>query len=305
MTGPRELTRRQGRWPDFFIVGAPRCATTAMCHFLRGHPSVFMPGKKEPHFFGSDLASQPNYIRDERQYRALFAKAGHAERVGEASVFYLVSRRAAREIKTSAPAARIIVQLRDPVEVMYSLHNLLVRNGQEPLIDFEAALAGEPDRAAGRRPRVPGFPLYREAVQFTDQVSRFFAAFGREAVHVVVYDDLCRDPAGVCRGVLAFLGVSLDYPAHLRVVNPGGPPRSRILGQALSGFPWIAALARRVVPVRYRSSVWQWARGLNTRREPRPPLAPELRSRLRAELRDEVERLSELLGRDLTSWSRS
>jgi hypothetical protein len=290
-------------WPDFFIVGAPRCGTSAMCDFLRGHPSVFMPPKKEPHFFGSDLARQPNYVRDERQYRSLFAAAGRAERIGECSVFYLVSRRAAGEIKTSVPAARILIQLRDPVEVMYSLHNLCVRGGQEPLTDFEAALAAAPDRVAGRRPGPPGFPLYREAVRFADQVTRFFTAFGREAVHVIIYDDLCRDPAGVCRGVLAFLGVSLDNPVKLRVVNAGGAPRSLMLGRVLSGRR-LTGLARRLVPIRYHTPIWQWARGLNTRSRPRSPLAPELRSRLRMELRDEVERLSDLLGRDLTAWSR-
>jgi hypothetical protein len=43
---------------------------------------------------------------------------------------------------------------------------------------------------------------------------------------------------------------------------------------------------------------------INTRPEKRPPLAPEVRAQLQREFAPEIERLSELLGRDLTHWSR-
>ncbi len=261
-----------------------------------------MPSKKEPHFFGSDLPARPQYVRDEREYLALFAEAGDALRAGEASTWYLASRTAAAEIKRAVPDARIIVQLRDPVEVLYSLHGLRVLAGYEDLWDFEAALAAEPDRAAGRRPWQKELLLYRELVRFGDHVSRLFAVFGRQAVHVIVYDDLCRDPDGIAAGTLRFLGVEPSPSTTLRVVNPGGRPRIRGLPGILRNLPGVTALARLVVPVRHRRAVWRRLRKLNTQATPRPPLAPALRARLRAELRPEVERLEELLGRDLSRW---
>ncbi len=293
------------RWPDFFIVGAPRCGTTAMYEFLGEHPRVFMPSAKEPHFFGSDLPSLPHFVRDRPRYLRLFAGARTAQRVGEASVWYLASCRAAAEIKASVPRARIIVQLRDPVEVMYSLHGLRVLLGQEELVDFEAALAAEPARAAGRRPWPSGLPLYRETVRFTDQVGRYLVAFGREAIHVILYDDLCRDVAAVYRGTLAFLGVEPDHQARFRIVNAGHPPRSVALAGLPTRLPRLTALLRRVVPLRSRVRLRGWVSGLNTRPEARPPLAADVRRRLGVELRPEVERLGELLGRDLRHWSRA
>ena len=82
------------RFPNFFIVGAPRCASTFLYTYLRQHPDVFMPEYKEPKFFCADLDSGSEadatfFIRDEEQYLALFAEAGGARRVGEACVFNL------------------------------------------------------------------------------------------------------------------------------------------------------------------------------------------------------------------------
>jgi hypothetical protein len=141
-------------------------------------------------------------------------------------------------------------------------------------------------------------------VRFTDQVGRYLAAFGREAIHVILYDDLCHDAAAVYRGTLAFLGVEPDQRVRFRVVNAGRPPRS----VALAGLPtrllWLTALARRVVPLRSRMRLWGWVSGLNTRPDARPSLAADVRRKLGVELRPEVERLGELLGRDLRHWSR-
>ncbi len=50
----------QGRVPDFFIVGHPKCGTTALYEMLRRHPQIFMPDIKEPWFFAPRAAlAQP------------------------------------------------------------------------------------------------------------------------------------------------------------------------------------------------------------------------------------------------------
>src|SRR5436190_21521408 len=109
--------------PNFFIVGAPKCGTTAMYEFLKQHPQIFMT-RKEVDFFGSDLYMKER-IRDESAYLQLFAAATDEFRVGEGSVWYLYSKRAAAEIKRFVSDARIIIQLRDPTDMIYSLHSEL------------------------------------------------------------------------------------------------------------------------------------------------------------------------------------
>ena len=82
--------------PNFFIVGAPKCGTTALYEFLRAHPDIYMPEGKELEYFGSDLKKNPKKTMDEY---LLFFKGWNNERVaGEASVRYLYSKKAAEEI---------------------------------------------------------------------------------------------------------------------------------------------------------------------------------------------------------------
>lgn len=297
------------RRPDFFIVGAPKCGTTALYRALRRHPRIFMPDRKEPNFFGSDFtAPYPYFIRDESEYLALFEPAGDALRVGEASAWYMYSRRAAREIVEYSPGARAIVMLRDPVDLMYALHSQRIYSGNEDITDFEEALAAEPDRKRGRRippdvNLVDGL-FYREVARLSPQVERVFDAFGRDRVHVILLDDLRRNPERTLADVCRFLGVDPDADLTLPRVNQNRRVRMRRIHRIFSEPPGPArAAVRRILPRALRE--WMgaelWKRNVKTR--PRPPLDPALRARLRAEFRDDVLRLGELIGRQLTAWT--
>src|SRR5437660_11505590 len=95
---PTLTGERQGRVPDFFIVGHAKSGTTALYEMLRRHPQIFMPELKEPWFFASDMRPrfQPRRAgvppQPLEQYRALFAGAAAVQRIGEASSSYLWSR---------------------------------------------------------------------------------------------------------------------------------------------------------------------------------------------------------------------
>jgi len=310
-----ELTNNAG--PDFFIVGAPKCGTTSLHTYLAEHPAIFM-AKKEQHFFGADLADtwpQPS----RQQYLASFAGSEWAERRGEASGWYLWSRDAADEIRAYEPAARIIAMVRNPVDMLPSLHSQYLHDGIEDLEDFGEALAAEEDRRIGLRipPGNGANPwrlFYRDIVCFCDQIERYLAAFGRQQVHIVVFDDLVADPAATYRAVLTFLGVSTDFTPHFSVMNPNKHTRSRAVRRMLdeitdpkSGLRRVgtrllpvhavrSAMLRNVVPTVTR---------LNTSFAPRRDLSSDLRTRLARELAPEIERLARLLNRDLSSWSSS
>ena len=120
------------------------------------------------------------------------------ETVGEASITYLYSSTAAREIHTFNPHSRIMIMLRDPVEMMYSLHSQLLFTGVEDIEDFEEALDAEPERRQGRcippGARIVDFLFYRRFSDYAPQLQRYIEIFGRDAIHVVLFDDLRDDP---------------------------------------------------------------------------------------------------------------
>jgi GT2 family glycosyltransferase len=284
-----------------------------MADYLATHPEIYM-APKEMHYFGADLRFGPQFFRrDLAAYLAEFDAWNGQRRVGEASVWYLFSTRAAAEIKAFSPEARIILMLREPVEMLYSLYYYFHFDGNEPLPTFEQALAAEADRTGGRRPcRQTYFAqglAYRQVVRYTEQVRRYFEVFGRERVHVIIYDDFAADVFAAYRQTLEFLGVdSKGCDPGFNVVNPAKRVRSPAL-RAVMGDPLVrsAVLAlRRWLPRPVFAALQRIdarLRQFNASVQPRPPLAPDLRARLKREFAPEVERLSELLGRDLTHWS--
>jgi GrpB-like predicted nucleotidyltransferase (UPF0157 family) len=284
------------RKPNFFIVGAPRCGTTSMYSYLKQHPEIWVSVSKEPHFFGSDLSPLPGGIREEDLYLALFAGAGDRPRVGEGSVWYLASERAPSEIRAYAPDAQIIVLLRDPVQMAYSLYGLYSRTGNEDLATFEEALAAEPERRGGRRvPAGAYFPeglLYTEAACNAARLERYFGVFGRKNVHCIVFDDFVRDTAAVYRRTLEFLGVDPAFQAEL-------DPR-----RATQRVRMLAIRQLRDAPeeVKRRLQLKEMKQHESGGRQ--PPLPGELAARLRDLFAEEVRHLGDLLGRDLSAWTR-
>src|SRR5262245_43266614 len=172
--------------PNFFIVGAPKAGTTALYQYLKQHPDVFMPeaAMKEPHYFTPELR-HPNFLRTPEEYAAIFQDGCGKSRVGEASVFYLFSKEAARRIHEFDPEARIIIMLRDPVDMIYALHNEHFTNGIEKYRSFTDALAAEERRATGAevvpRQLSPELFLYRKIGTYSAQVSRYLENFPRRS----------------------------------------------------------------------------------------------------------------------------
>ncbi len=295
--------------PNFFIVGAPKCGTTAMNDYLAKHPEVFIPDIKEVHFFGRDLNITKGALRDEGAYLALFTGAEGEKRLGEASVWYLYSKTAAAEIYDFNPDAKIIVMLRNPAEMLYSQHSQFLYNGNEDLEDFREALAAESERKAGRRvPKsahlVDGL-FYSETVRYAEQIERYFERFGQENVHIILYDDFRADLPGTYRQLLQFLGVSDDFAPEFTVVNPNKRARSALLRSFVQSPPEsIKRLSRVFFPRSLRQKVMKGLDRANVRYEARAPLDPELKGELERRFAPEVDKLERLLGRELP-WPRS
>lgn len=279
--------------PNLFIVGAPRCGTRSLWTYLKGHPDIFMSAEKELYFFDSDLREKQKISMEE--YLGHFSAASDQKKIGEATASYLRSRSAAQAIKAFSPSAQIIVILRNPVDVMHSLHALALY-GSEQITDFAAAL--EADSVRTGRERIG----YREFTDFSEQVRRYFDQFGRENVHIIIYDDLEPDATGVGRNTLRFLGVREDSTLTFPRVNSNKKIRIPRLEQMLCHPPPNLLRLGALIPRQIRRRVWQGLSKLNGTIRPREPIDPCVRKLLQAEVAPKVDQLSKLLGRDLSRW---
>lgn len=271
--------------------------------------------RKEMHHFGADLQfGRQIFRREQEAYLAEFNAWEGQILAGEASVWYLYSQKAAAEIKAFNPKARIIIMIREPVELLYSLYSQFRLDGNEHLPTFAEALEAEPDRRVGLRMTrqtyfVQGL-YYRKVATFSEQISRYIDAFGRDQVHVVFYDDFAQNTAVAYGDVLDFLGLDLDQRVNsFPVINASQTARSPLLraimtdplvrGTAVAMHKWLPRplfAALRSIECRLMQ--------MNFKPAKRTPLDPAVRRQLQQEFAPEIERLSVLLGRDLTCWSR-
>jgi hypothetical protein len=288
--------------PNFFIIGAPKCGTTALSDYLRGHPNAFISDPKEPHYFSTDI--QTRYaIRELDDYLACFSAATEQHRaIGEASVAYLSSLVAVQKILEFNPDARFIVMLRNPVELAYSWHSEALYNSYEVEKDFGWAWRLQDERAVGRSiPRIcpdPKLLMYRDVAALGSQMERLFQRVPRERVHAVFFDDFKSDTAAVYQGVLRFLGVPSDGRTDFPVINESKVVRSPALMEVSH---WIARAKKRLGIVKGLGLLER----MNVPRQPRATLSDKLRHELAGYFQPEVVKLERLMGRDLSAWKES
>jgi hypothetical protein len=314
------------RLPDFFIVGHAKSGTTALYEMLRQHPQIYLPAYKggagkEPWFFSADNP-QPQ-LGPERSvaftgrgrmtledYLALFADAAPHQRVGEASTSYLWSRSAAGRIAEARPDARIIAIIREPADYLRSVHLQLLQNHHENERNFRKAVALDDARREGRHiPRYSYWPaalIYSDRVRYVEQLRRYHAAFPREQVLVLIYDDFLADNQGTVRQVLRFLDADDTVPIAAVRANPTIGVRSTRLNDlrlAVHGgrgplLSFVRGAGKALTSKRVRQKLYYPLQRRAVYR-PAPPPDESFMLELRHRFKGEVVGLSEYLGRDL------
>ncbi len=293
--------------PEFFVVGGSRCGTTSLHAALARHPELFVPREKSPNFFTApDFATVPDSaalqamkghsISTEREYLALFAQAPPGRRYGEVSPVYLQSVHSAARIADFAPSARIVAILRDPVQRAYAHYIGRRRDGLEPRVTFEEAIA--PELADPTTPDV-AFNRYLAIGRYAHFLRSFEAVFPREQLLVCLFDDFKVDPRAVVNRVCAFLDVAPMHDAiPMEQRNQGGIIRNPLLRALWTGTALSRARARRFLPTTVRDAVGR----VFLRQLDRPPMSPALTARLQAYYHDDLIALETLLDRDLRAW---
>jgi hypothetical protein len=316
-------------FPDFFVVGAPRCGTTALSRYLSKHPQVCFSKPKEPHYLTRIDERHLQGAEWRSEYARFFAhyREGHRA-VGEGSVSYLYFEDTLEYITRINPRARLIAILRNPLEMLPSYHLRMLFILEEDVELFATAWGLQEARARGERiPKLctdPRLLLYGEIGRLGSHVDRMLRVAGREKCLVLLHDDLVRDPRSVYRQVLHFIGVDDDGRTEFPNGQPSRHYRHRWVQRLLHKPPaaygslFEERLARaaykakeqapkkrpggtrrsKPLALRLHKRLQKWNRVVA---EP-PPLDARMRALLREHLAADVEKLAKLLDRDLGHW---
>lgn len=249
------------RKPDFLIIGAKRCGSTSLYHWLLSHPQVaplFPPTQhiKGVHWFDR----QPQ--RSARWYRSYFPmRVGSGGRLaGEASPYYLIHPYAASRAAAAVGDAKVIVLVREPAARAYSQWRDEVRLGHEHL-SFADALAAEDARLGPELERMQQDPAYyswahehlsyRTWGRYALHLQRWLADWGRERLLVVCTEELLRPGSSAPRSVTDFLGLPAHPDPALPWLNASAPPENSdaaVFSELRSGYESDNAELRKLFP---------------------------------------------------------
>jgi hypothetical protein len=291
---------------DFVCVGAAKSGTTALHRFLRAHPQVYMPLKKEIHHFADDLLKADDYWLQPEAFWPLYKQAKTGQILGETSVFYMISENAALNIYAHNPDTKIIIMLRNPAEAAYSLYSQLVFNGEENIRDFREALKAEKERKAGNNlpvTRIIKKHFYTETFKYTQQVKRFLDVFPPEQVYIILFDDFKNKLPETLENLYDFLNIDKDFKPELKQHNANKSVRNRKLQKLSDKFSY-KILARFLSPdttEAFREFMLQ----INSKQQARKPLPPDVKQELRDIFKPDILALENLIKTDLSCWYRN
>jgi hypothetical protein len=271
---------------------------------------------KEPNFFARDFRIDSDHFhkkklyfpyRSESQYLSLYEKWTNEKIAGEASATNLCSKAAAQEINRFNPRSKIIMMFREPVEFLHSFHSAARFALGEHLEDFQTAISAEKDRRDGRnlskRVIVPSWLFYSEFIKYTKQIQRFLSCFDRAQIKIIIFDDFKANTKDIYRGVLKFLNVDPDFLPELEIVNPNKQLKWPRLKHYTLDSPYFRKTLRFLFSNEIYAELKNFYKTKIVTYEPRQLLNEELRIKLMKEFKQEVEKISALIDRDLvTLW---
>lgn len=286
---------RNLKMPNLFVIGAQKCGTTSLHHYLNLHPEISMSKVKDPRYFVRPASvTNLDVITDRDRYLSLFEPGARVR--GDTSTLYSVFPRirgVPGRISSEASEARFIYLVRDPIERIISSLRMGVAQGRFLFPGQEGGIRDLPNDDQVNR------GLYMT------QIDQYLEFFPPEAVHVLESERLKGDRPAALAEVFEFLGVDseFEHPRTLEVhhagANLGRTPRAWTRFRASR----LGERVAEVVPARRRAELRRSASGRFWKPVERPVLAPELTAELEEIFRPEVARLREFTGLQFESWT--
>lgn len=286
---------------NFFIAGAPKCGTTSVYYWLKQHSRIYFPDIKEPHYFADDLHENKRIIKQENEYKCLYSKATHRHQIlGDASVFYLYSRRAAVNIVNYNEEAKFLVLLRNPIEMAISLHAQYVYTGNELYNDFETAWRMKDKRHLGvgvsRITDDPQLLHYGKVCKLGEQVQKLLDNVHRKQVMFVFLDDIKKDAEAVLDSLFLFLNIQPE-PIQTGLHNKAAKRKYPAIARFLKHLNTI----KKDLGIRnLNTGFGQKADAMNTEEisTSTSSITGELKAEMEDYFRDDLELLTRLIGRE-------
>jgi len=262
--------------PNFLIVGAPKSGTTSLYYYLKQHPDIYLPDKKELHYFTCELINRfqsgpgdadvvKGLCETKEDYYKHYSNVSNQPIVGEVSPSYLYFSEVASQIKKELGNVKILIMLRNPRDKAYSQYMHLIRDGRENL-PFIDALLKENER---KDKNWGDFWRYAESSLYSERVKTYIETFVAENVHVDFFEDFVDEPPIVLSRIYEFLKVDSSFKADTdRVYNKSGLSKLQFVTNLFSQKNAIKGFIRHLVPTKVRPIIRETILSYNTKNKP-------------------------------------
>jgi hypothetical protein len=284
---------------DFVGIGAAKAGTTWLAACLSEHPQICMSDPKEVNFFCEKHTwptTPTNYDKGEEWLRQRFSHYEPEQIRGEFSVCYLVDPVSPSLLHRHFPNTKIIVSFRNPTEGLYSFYYSVSKRYAVPN-SFGKFLQEYPD--------------FMDYGRYYEKLLRYMNYFPKEKIHIILYDDIQKQPRIVLKNLFSFLDVEDNFEPH--TLSTRRNQRQGVhsialrnaVGKTVDFFrtnPNVAGatkLARRLGADR----VVDWIQQINLEDQEFPPMDGSIRQKLVAYYAPGNSKLADLIGRDLRSWN--
>ena len=296
-----------------YLVGAPRCGTTAFSKVLARNPQICFSKPKENHFFiRVPPALSPEEMKRTYLSRYFPGLNENHRAIAEGSVSYLYAPEAIAKIIELDPNGRFIVMVRNPVDMIYSYHARLLFTMDEDVTDFETAWNLQEARSYGKyipkRCREPRLLQYAAIGSLGERVETLFQTAGRERCFVIVFDDFIKDPIAVYKEVLDFIDIDYDGQTKIARKNQNRGFKSPFLQQFVMNPPKfiVKFMEKRehlgMDQFAYLRAIRRRLKKMNKVETKREPLSESMREKLRAVFTSDIDKLAGLLNRNFEHW---
>ncbi|MGL5942328.1 MAG: sulfotransferase domain-containing protein [Waterburya sp.] len=228
--------------PDFLIIGAKKCGTTSLFHYLSKHPNIKPPTWKEISYFNT------HFDKGNLWYKSFFPISipnfeSQNLITGEASASYICDPEVPERIAETLPNVKLIALLRNPIDRAYSHYHHTKRIGRENLT-FEEAIAQEDLRVEKIENSQELGSNYHKAYNYTylssgryaEQLKKWFNLFDRQQILIVKSEDFFSYPEPIFQQVLDFLSLppwlpksfqKYNYNHYSQMIKPSNKKRLR------------------------------------------------------------------------------
>lgn len=249
-------TENNRKLPNFIVIGAPKSGTTSLFFYLKQHPEIYLPIRKELHYFSYPLLEQrvsgpgdsnvlASLCSSRQEYESHYKGVRQQRAIGEISPSYLYFSEVSERIKAELGEVKIIALVRNPVEKAYSQYMHMVRENRETLSFYDALMEEENRRIAGWG----DIWSYAESSLYAERLEKYISVFGRSNVKIILAEDMFSNPNEALHKLFSFLGVEPSFqPNTTKSYNRTGQPRSKLLADFLARSSLLKHFFKQLIP---------------------------------------------------------